>query len=94
MINFKTIRAGCPHRVVLNTGKAQSHCRVLLGHPSGSRCKPENCAALYVADLLINELRAEVMTLLKGRKENVKNLGGNSHEYAEVAETSPERDKG
>lgn len=84
-MQFKTLRVGCPNRIIINTGETRSHCKALLGQPNGSLCKADNCAALHMADLLINELRAELYDVLKEKATN---------EHAESTKASPERDKG
>ena len=64
-MEFRTLRTGCPNRIIINTGEARSHCKALIGQPNGSLCVRENCAAMYIAELLINELRSEVLSLLE-----------------------------
>ena len=51
------IMMGCPWR---STVRDSFVCKALIGQPNGSICKAENCAALYMADLLMNELKAEI----------------------------------
>lgn len=72
-MNFRTLSTGCPNRILINTGEVRVHCKALVGQPNGSLCTAENCAALHMADLLVNELRAEVMTILEGKVEEKKN---------------------
>ena len=76
----KQMAAGCPNRI---RARHRYHCKGLVGQPNGTVCDPENCAALYMADLLVNELRAEIYEML-----------GGTHEHAKSTAASPGGDKG
>lgn len=67
MLTPEKIALGCPNRV---RGRYRFHCKALLGQPNGTICDPENCAALHIADLLFNELKAEMYEILGGKDEN------------------------
>jgi hypothetical protein len=78
-MNFEVMRRGCPNFIIINTGQTKGCCKALLGQPNDVECKPENCAALYIADLMLNELRAEI--------------GGKNHENHGGAAASSEEDQ-
>ena len=63
-MDFKTMARGCPWRVDV---RGFWHCKALTGQPNNPSCDVNNCAGLYIADLMFNELRAE---LLGGKNEN------------------------
>ena len=75
MLTRKQIMLGCPNLIEV---RDQLHCKALVGQPNGSLCDPKNCAALHIADLLINELREEIYSVLGGKDENAKGTAASS----------------
>ena len=57
-MNHKTIASGCPGRVMVRDSWC---CKALLGQPSGDKCGADNCLGLHIADLLMNELRNDIL---------------------------------
>lgn len=78
---------GCPNRV---RARGSYYCKALVDQPNGWDCDPENCAALYIADLLVNDLRAEIYSVL----EKMTPEGGEVSEDAKGAEAAAEGYKG
>lgn len=71
-MDHKTMARGCPWRVMI---RYEWGCRALLNCANDYRCSEMNCGALYIADLLINELRAEI---LGGSNENATSTAASS----------------
>ena len=78
---------GCPNRVQV---RGSYCCKALVDQPNGTACDPENCAALHIADLLVNDLRAEIYSAL----EKMMPQGGEVSEDAEGTEAAAEEYKG
>ena len=69
----KDMAYGCPNRVAVRDGYC---CKALLGQPNKAECDPENCASLYIADLMVNDLRAEMFAMF----ENLAGQGGKNED--------------
>lgn len=48
------IMTSCPWRKL---ARHDFICKALIGQPNGSMCKAENCAMLYMAGLLLDEIQ-------------------------------------
>lgn len=79
-MNHEMIARGCPWRIMI---RHSWHCKALTGQPNGSCCAEMNCAGMHIADILINELRAEIYKILGEKNENATNTAA-----------SPRGDKG
>jgi len=66
-LTTEQLALGCPNRV---KQRHRFHCKALIGQPNGTLCSPDNCAAIHMADLMVNELRAEIYDMLGGGNEN------------------------
>jgi len=100
-MEHKTMARGCPWRVM---GRHRWHCKALVGQPNGALCDGTNCGGLYIADLLINELRVELLDVItelseRGGESWLKNKArrdlakGGRHENATSTAASAGRDK-
>ncbi|MGD9158323.1 MAG: hypothetical protein PVG39_07965 [Desulfobacteraceae bacterium] len=50
-MNIDTMIRGCPWGVVI---RDEVHCKALVGQPNGSKCLGHKCAAIYMAELMLN----------------------------------------
>lgn len=78
----KEMAYGCPNRVVVRDKYA---CKALLGQPNKAECDPENCAAVYIADLMISELRADVENMNAQIRKLLKDIKLNKEANLRVA---------
>lgn len=84
-MDARTMALGCPNRVSYRGGYA---CKALIGQPNGAGCCPENCAAMYFADLMINDLRVEMHEMF----EKLMDQGGKDEDHESTA-AAARRDK-
>lgn len=74
-MNHRMMARGCPWRVM---HRFRWHCKSLNGQPNGSLCEETNCAGLHIADIMVNELRAEIYKILGENNENAASIAASA----------------